>query len=60
MSACKTVLKKVINESALLEGYSKLVLIVDEMVAQRGTLDQLDPFYIKNYMSMKYEDTKKK
>lgn len=56
------VLKQVckgISEATLLESYAKVNLVLDTMLF-RGLVDQMDPFYVKNYMGMKFEEVKKK
>jgi len=55
----KQICKKGVNETSIVEQYSKICLCLDEMV-NKGILDQVDPFFIKNYVDMKPEEVKKK
>lgn len=55
----KQSLKKGLFELSIIDEYSRILLILDEII-QNGICNQLDAFYIKNYLNLKYEEIKKK
>jgi hypothetical protein len=55
----KQLMKKGFFELCIQDEYSKICLVLDEII-QNGICNQLETFYVKNYINLKYEEIKKK